>query len=246
MRFIDEEYDGLMVKLPNWFIELNGLETIITEFKKTIEEKATMSLMFGDYVHSLYELENYKSKKVFAKDKLEKKKITDKKIEEYYKPRINKEIFDLEWKEQTTTPNQNQIILGSAIFDEEYFWSNGKTPNRKRIQEVNTLINKLSDDDYKEFIESNYILTVSNFVYGTHWRRVDSTVYMDIRGFIFVRVEKLTIKWWANRTEYYERLFIQQHYKNKENYFMLPTKKGGEISLNDYDIKENLLIKKLI
>jgi len=222
------------------------LESIITEFKKSIEEKATMSLMFSDYDHSLYELENYKTKKEFAKEKLEKKKISAKKIDDFYKPRINREIFDIEWKEQTITPHQNQIILGNDIFDEEYFWNNGKTPNRKRIQEVNTLINKLTDFEYQEFIKNNRIYTVSDFVYSTHWRRVDSTVYMDYHGFIMVRIEKLAIKWWVNRTEYYERLFIKQHSKDKNYYFMLPTKKGGEILLNDYDIKGNLLIKKLI
>jgi len=102
MRYLDEDYDGLIVKLPNWFIKLNGLETLIDNFKKDIEQKSEFSILFGDYMNSLYELENYKAKKEFAIEKLEQKKIADKKRDDYYRPRINKEIFDIEWKDETT------------------------------------------------------------------------------------------------------------------------------------------------
>ena len=63
MRYLDEDYDGLIVKLPNWFIKLNGLETLIDNFKKDIEQKSEFSILFGDYMNSLYELEIIKPKR---------------------------------------------------------------------------------------------------------------------------------------------------------------------------------------
>lgn len=80
MRFIDEEYNGLIINLPNWFIELNGLGDIIEEFKQKVEDKVTMSTMFLDYAHSLHELENYKTKKKYCEEKKRLEKKTERRI----------------------------------------------------------------------------------------------------------------------------------------------------------------------
>ena len=196
-------------------------------------------------MNSLYELENYKAKKEFAIEKLEQKKIADKKRDDYYRPRINKEIFDIEWKDETTPIFKNQIILGNEIFDEEYFWSKGKGVSKKKIEEINNRINNLSDEEYLKITEVNCVFVTYDFIYGVHWRRSNLNIYMDKLGFLNFRVEKLTIKWWRNEREYYDRLFIM--YDNiKEYYFMLPSSKDWKILLDDYNIVGNLLIKKKI
>jgi hypothetical protein len=34
-NFHEDDYDGVVVKLPNWFIELNNLQPALDEFTKT-------------------------------------------------------------------------------------------------------------------------------------------------------------------------------------------------------------------
>lgn len=54
MGYIDENYDGVIIKLPSFFIKVNNLESILDNFKKELEEKAKLSLMLPDYTNSLF------------------------------------------------------------------------------------------------------------------------------------------------------------------------------------------------
>lgn len=85
MGYINENYDGVIIKLPSFFIKINNLESVLDNFKKELEEKAKLSLMLPDYTNSLFELENYKEKQEFIKEKKRDMKRVKKDNMNYYK-----------------------------------------------------------------------------------------------------------------------------------------------------------------
>lgn len=76
-KFIDENYDGVVIKLPSFFISLNKIDIAAIGI---IISKAEYSLMHPDYVNSLYEIKNMDYKKQFLKEQKEnqdKRKAND-------------------------------------------------------------------------------------------------------------------------------------------------------------------------
>lgn len=242
MRFIDEEYDGLIINLPNWFIDINGLTDIIEDFKQKIENKVTLSTMFGDYTHSLHELENYKTKKKYSE---EKKRLDIKRKEEldvYYSKRVNKEVIDWNWCEYTFESFYELIKFENETFDPDVFWGKNKRPPAKIISEINEKINNLTDKEFIEFLELNGSHHFSDFELGKHYRRVNNTFYMDRRGFVKFRVEKMAIKYYTDKNTYYPNISI--YYNNNEDkyYFTPPGLKNKTIYLDDYIINKNFTL----
>lgn len=61
-RFIDEEYDGICIKIPRFLIEINNLNPLLEEVSNKLKEQVKLSCFLPDFQNSIYELENYKEK----------------------------------------------------------------------------------------------------------------------------------------------------------------------------------------
>lgn len=244
MRFIDEEYDGLIINLPNWFIELNGLGDIIDKFKQKVEDKVTMSTGFLDYTHSLHELENYKTKKKYSEEKKRLEKKREDELNIFYSKRVNKEVIDWNWCEYTFNTYFNVVKFENEEFDGDDFWTGTIRPPVKKIAEINEKINKLTDEEFVNFlIKLNGCYLFKDFEYGKHYRRVENTFYIDRQGFVKFRVERMSIKYYTDKNTYYPNILLNYWGEKKYN-FNAPGLKNKMIYLDDYIINDNFTLTK--
>ncbi len=241
-QYIDKEYDGVIIKLPGFLIDINNLSEIINKFKCDLEESVKLSTFHPDYINSIHELENYKDKKEFIRSKLAIEKAEADRKREYRNKRIKRELIDWNWHEDTVELYYARVMFKDEEFDEYHFWPTGKSPKKKIIEEMNDNINKLSDDEYVKFLIDNSVFHYKDFIYGMHYRRVENTMYMDKHGHIKFRVELMNITYWINQNEFYKNIKIRFDQTNGY-YFQIPGSKSEDIYLKDYKIADYKLIK---
>ena len=141
MGYINENYDGVIIKLPSSFIEINGLESILDNFKKELEEKSKLSLMHPDYNNSLFELENYKDKKEFIREKEKRYEESRKRQYELELKYLNREIIPCIYKDEKCFEDcPNNLIIGDEsidLYDYLYNSNKNKTLIRSRLLSLN-------------------------------------------------------------------------------------------------------------
>lgn len=113
--FHEKEYDGIVIKIPSWFIEMNNLLKPIDEFKSSLVS-CKLSIMHPDYLRSVYEIDNYKFKKEkILKEKAETEESQKRAIERYNKI-ISGEIILLEWRKYEIIADDDNFIIGNDYF----------------------------------------------------------------------------------------------------------------------------------
>lgn len=115
-KFHDENYDGVVLKVPKWFIEMNGLEKQFAEFEAALKS-ATKSTMYPDHLNNIHELENRAEKVEIIKGKRdEEKKLADFRTEKQNKL-ISGEIYELYWSKENRAMDSEFIRIGDAMDD---------------------------------------------------------------------------------------------------------------------------------
>jgi len=241
-KFNDEEYNGLVIKLPKWFIDLNNLNDILSKLKDDIESNVSLSTMFPDYEKSMYELEHYSDKIDITKEIKKSHDESEERIRKYYQSRVNKEIFDITWTEVRHTLIRSKLYIGDDVYELDDLLEL-KSKDKKILTEINNRINNLNKEEIEKFVLDNNLNDVNVYEYDTHWRFTYNTIYIDNYMNPSFRFEILSIKWYVDRYHYYDNLRLW--WDHNDYYFILPTKrKGGKIFLNDYERKDLNLIKK--
>lgn len=110
-KFHDEDYDGIVLKIPSWFIDINELHPDIKNIKEVLE-KCNKSTMYLDHRNNLHELEYYISKK----DKVDKARKIIKDEMETREKRQNMiysgEMYQLIWENAKVSFDETVVING--------------------------------------------------------------------------------------------------------------------------------------
>lgn len=96
-KFHEDDYDGVVLKIPLWFIEMNNLDQQFNLFKESLKT-ADKSMYLADHQKNLYELDNWQLKKSFIKEKKDKLENDKRAREKEYQDIINGNKFILDWK----------------------------------------------------------------------------------------------------------------------------------------------------
>lgn len=137
-RFHEEEYKGVVIKLPQFFIDINGLESLLKEFTEKLEENSTLSLMLPDYERTLFELKNYSLKEDFRKRESEESERKRESIRRHREPRVNKDIFDLQWVEtRVCLGDFSEVEIFGKSFDYRSILTKKGNISVSKLKEVN-------------------------------------------------------------------------------------------------------------
>ncbi len=113
--FHDKNYDGIVLNIPTWFIEMNNLQGSLDEFRSALE-KCALSMHHPDHIRNIYELENYKSKQERLHQQLaEQKKRKEEQLSRQSKI-LSREIKPLEWKRCSMILEREIITIGGVDF----------------------------------------------------------------------------------------------------------------------------------
>lgn len=243
--FIDKDYQGVVIKIPDYFIKINNLGPLLAKFTKELEEQSKLSTMLPDYCNSIYELQNYTDKADKRKQEKEEQERRNLANRKRLKPRIEKNIFDLEWCMYESSLGNDTLIIN----DEEYNifdYLNQKSIKKEKLKELNVLIKSFSDKEFltiiKDYCFTSFTCFLDKLKYKEHWEF--DCIYIDSYCNWAVRFNKIAIRWQVDERSWYKELPIQSG--NNGLYFSLPTNKGGILYLSDYNIdkEKRVLIKK--
>lgn len=252
MGYINKNYDGVIIKLPSFFIKTNNLESILDNFKKELEEKAKLSLMLPDYTNSLFELENYKEKQEFIKEKEKRYEESKKRQYELLQKYLNREIIPCIFKDEKCFEDcPNNLIIGDEIIDlYDYLYNSNKNKTliRSRLLALNKKICSFvsSKDKYEIFMkDNNFIYTLNQLFpkeyFGEFFKIGQNAIYQDNYFNFVLRIKQLYAQIYIDRTRYYEIpiQLIDQNIKIDEKYctikapFIVHNK--AKISLEEID-----------
>lgn len=120
-EFNDIDYDGIVLKIPSFFIKVNNLEETIAELHQKLDA-CRISMYLPDHINNLNELENYKDKKERL-DFIKKQRDSQiKENDEYYKKIESGEIYELVWEPYSFNLGDDDIRIGNRTFKySEYF-----------------------------------------------------------------------------------------------------------------------------
>lgn len=243
-KFHDADYDGIVLKIPNWFIEMNGInpliETIHTELKRC--EK---SVFHPDYTANIYELENRVAKKEMTLENKNAIAASILKKESYNKKLANGEIYELVWQSRKEPLDCEDITIKNV----NYRWSDYMTEKLN----IKTSFSKLADkllcdfDSIKEFSLRNCAMLSHHCEYSNQTLiKPNIHFYCHSSAGIGISYDMLYIKVYENGKKD----------KNKLYYRTFPLiiidgvyaiDRGGNLSdkerLEGFEIKNMMLVK---
>ncbi len=111
--FHDEEFDGIVLKIPTWFIKMNKLEGNIQSLLETFEG-CQMSKYHPDNQNNIKELEEWKTKSETIKDKRDRDKENIKTKQEWQEKIYKGEAYELVYEKETDLLDMN---MGSIHID---------------------------------------------------------------------------------------------------------------------------------
>lgn len=134
-NYHDENYDGVVLKIPSWFIKMNELEDAFKAFQTALES-ANRSMFYPDHQRNLFELKNadIKIKEVKAVRDAENKKqlLREQRFEKITKG----EIYELEWIKCQSAFDEGFELDGQSFDDSEMFTKRGvKAEFEKLVRE---------------------------------------------------------------------------------------------------------------
>lgn len=109
-NYHDKDYDGVVLKIPSWFIKMNNLDDAFRAFQTALES-AKKSMFYPDHQRNLYELKHAEGKIREVQSIREAQKQQEKATEERFSRIVKGEIYELEW------------VKSEAVFDGgSFFW----------------------------------------------------------------------------------------------------------------------------
>ncbi len=145
--FHEKDYDGIVIKLPNWFIEINKLEEPINKLQEALEN-CNLSKFHGDHRNNLYEIKNYKQKKEIIKAQEEQKQLRIESEQEKFNKIISGEVKILDWEKQSIILEGDYFKVDDLEFKFDDFFTNKlnvKSSFLKSFKERVNTFDKLKD-----------------------------------------------------------------------------------------------------
>ena len=175
----DENYDGVVLKIPSWFIRMNKLEGFISACKEELE-KCNLSSQFPDHLMNINELEGWVTKSEYTKNKKEEAKRRVEILKERQRMIYAHEMYELTWvKENVYIDLHNNYIYINGI---EYGEENVFTKSGVRAEFIKAIKSELRTiSDIKNFVEKNkHAHELSHLIEGL----TDDTISMDFSIFL--------------------------------------------------------------
>lgn len=249
-KFIEPEYDGVVIKIPSFFIELNKIEPNIDLFLKCLEE-CKYSVMLPDVVNSKHEISNRKEKQntlLKEKQRDEERKIQH---QEYIRKRTSLEILDVVWKTESVKSEHGWMEPIRYCKDGDDNWeyldymdeSKKGGTTQKLIDSVNDTIEKMSDTEFNSLLVYNFIMasvklkmntTIPDFV------KISRRPFDVVNLFPIVRIQIPHVRVYKNEKEYFE---ISPRIQSGSITVPAPRKSMNNISLDGYTLEGSKLIK---
>ena len=244
-KFNDSDYEGLVLKIPAFFIELNGLQLAIDELYNKLNE-CNKSMYLPDHLNNLYELENMQTKKEMVKKRrdLENKVIQQRKEREA--KILSGEMYELEWLKKTATIEEEDIRVNDEIICYNEYMTDRLHIKQSFIKKIMPLISTF--DSLKQFALTNCYSLYNSMQYANE-------------NMIDLNIKFYCTNYAANMGISYQRLYVKTDYSQTGKYLRympqlliqfpdgcLGIDKGGNMSsfirLEGYEMKGLTLIKK--
>jgi len=249
-KFIEPEYDGVVIKIPSFFIELNKIEPNIDLFLKCLEE-CKYSVMLPDVVNSKHEISNRKEKQNILLTEKQREKERERQHLEYVKKRTSFEILDVVWKIESIKSEHGWMepIRYCKDGDDnleylDYMDESKKGgTTQKLIESVNNTIEKMSDTEFNSFIDHNFIMAsvklrmnevIPDFV------KISRRPFDVVNLFPIVRIQVPHVRIYQNEKTYFE---ISPWYQSGSVTVPAPRKSMNNINLDGYSLEGSKLIK---
>jgi len=113
-NFHEAEYDGVVLKIPSWFIKMNNLEDAFKNFEQALLS-ANKSMYYPDHVRNIYELEHIADKTNIVVEAARLKKEAQERYDEHHRKLLSGEVHELCWV------NRKDVISERIRFRDAYF-----------------------------------------------------------------------------------------------------------------------------
>jgi len=151
-RFNDSSYDGVVLKIPSWFIGMNNLDSCLENLKKQLED-CKLSLFYPDHVNNIYELDNYKVKVEREKENAQRKRDAIKKREELEAKILAGEMHELEWVKENRYLDREEVRVGGEILRFDDFFTNKLNVKADFTKKMKSLLK--TREDILDFAKQN-------------------------------------------------------------------------------------------
>jgi len=247
-NFHDPEYDGIVLKIPSWFIPMNELEPALKAFREALE-KSNKSMFYLDHKKNLYELEHMSDKKkvvegIRAKVNEERKRAEDEKEAlikgDFYKLFWNRErcLFDSAYDVNITFPD------GRDFDSDEIFTKRGvKASFEKDFRNNIKTFKDLCDLYYKNSRNVDLGILIENC--DESFITMDYSLFYSNQGWdmLGISISRLTIAhdWRKSKNGYsYKTAYLKKFEDGALGY----TIGNSEVRLDGFEKKHLTLIKK--
>lgn len=240
-KYANSEYEGMVIKLPLWFVDINKeeLQPILNKLSEFLEERA-LSNQHPDVVNSVFEMKNLNVKK--EQHLLEQKRIEERreKEREIRQALVRHDILPIFWQTEGAVSSDSDHIEfpltngESLTFEKSFFLTtkgNETATGLKKLSELHDLI------DLKKFVIRNGLTELMSLV-SYMPNNVDWKQYVKLTGFSIGYGWSFRVKCSIMKLKHYTQ--IDRYYDcslrfNKEGLCYLL--EGREVSLEEYELK---------
>jgi len=153
-RFNDENYDGIVLKIPSFFINANNIGSVINDLKSKLE-LCNISMFLPDHLNNLYELDNYLDKQKIINNRKEMDLKAKKEYEKNQELFFSGKIIETIWKSESVTCDRDTIYLGDKKYDFHDYFTDKLNIKKSFENDVKNYISN-NIDNFKSFINDNF------------------------------------------------------------------------------------------
>lgn len=147
--FHNEVYDGVVLKIPSWFIEMNNLGGDLDAFLEKLQSEKILSAMHPDHRNNVYELENRARKKEIMATRNAHQREREKLESERTDRLLDGREHPLAWKTKICIGEKVVINREWYEFDELFTKSGDIMASKKNLLQIQ------SWDDLVKFATAN-------------------------------------------------------------------------------------------
>lgn len=201
--FNNEDYDGLVLNIPSWFINLNNLSTALESLR--IELAACdKSIHHPDHIRNLYELDNMVKKKSIVEAKKNSIRASKGIQEANFNRIINGEEYELFWEPVRYILDSDTVRLPDESFGFNDYFTNKLNVKSSFVKNIKAKVNTLAT--FENFAESNC-------------RMIKGDLILTDPNFIDLDYSFYCSNYNANLSISYRRLYVKYNYRKfKQNY----------------------------
>jgi len=256
--FHDEEYDGIVLKIPSWLIPMNdGLPELMAEFAERYESLVTKSLYYSDHQKNIAELTRSKAEHIANKKERDEraKRLHEESIiykEKLLKAKLNYDMIEVSSERKLFPSTTNAITFNDGpcmtLGDKTFTYKEMLTPKtniRSAFQkEFDAYFKTLTQDEILAWFTENhedYVTHCLCYIPKEHWKF--DTIVADSYGcWIQYRFIVSTIKLYETSSRGNVQYIETTLSVNDEGY--IGTYAQHKCKYDDYEFRGGHLIKK--